>query len=69
MEAGSAAAGRTVREVLWPGHCQVICLRREGVLLPVDGETLLLPGDELEAELSAATSDEGGELLDELLSP
>ena len=69
VEAGSAAAGRTVREVLWPGHCQVICLRREGVLLPVDGETLLLPGDELEAELSAATSDEGGELLDELLSP
>lgn len=69
VEEGSVAAGRTVREVLWPGHCQVLGLKREGVSLPTDGETLLLPGDELEAELLAVSPAEGEELLDELLSP
>ena len=53
---GAPADGRAIRDVLWPADSLVVTLFRGELHLVPDGETVLLPGDEL--VLRGETADE-----------
>ncbi len=50
VEAGSLAAGRAVRDVLWPSNVRLVRVRSQGVLFVPDGNTVLQAGDLVFAE-------------------
>jgi CIC family chloride channel protein len=47
IDAGSAAGGRLIREIDWPGRSVVTSIRRDGQVILPHGETRLQAGDEV----------------------
>lgn len=63
VAAGSIAAGRNVRDVLWPAKTRIVLLERGDLRLTPDGNTVLLEGDLLTVEGETAEKDEFVSLL------
>ena len=58
VHAGSIAAGRTVRDVLWPEGVRIVKLERAGETLTPDGNTRIREGDVLTFEGRAQEGEE-----------
>ncbi len=59
----SLAAGRVVRDVLWPVGARIVLLERAGESFPPDGNTALLAGDVLVVAVETADAGEFKTLL------
>ncbi len=59
IEEGAPAAGKAVRDLPLPPHCTLAAIIRRGEVLPLRGETVLQPEDEL---IAVVRTDQQGQL-------
>jgi cell volume regulation protein A len=63
VTAGSSAAGRTLRDLPLGERTWVRAVTRDGKLMPIDGETVLEAGDDVELVLDVSDVDRLNDLL------
>lgn len=67
LKEGTVAAGRDVRDVLWPAGVRITHARRGGETFVPDGNCRLLPGDILTAEGRTCDAEELSQTLAEMI--
>jgi len=67
LDAGSAAAGQAIRDVLWPGNLLIRSIKREGVQIVPNSDTILLAGDELTVQAETTSLETLKECTDEIV--